>query len=232
MHQNLRAVTVNRESVLCVGAGRGIAEVGKRRDGIARLEIGLAVQILGLDKGDVLVLARCANEYVSGDALMVEDFDKVANAQVLPGAALPVWSGSRTVANTVVVIFGFGSAAGGRSNGLLEGFGCDRVRKRLTGLGKPIFADPGGQSADKSFALRLHCVAIHIVSTSTIEDMDFRMVDDPIRLMAFDVLICILDRSHADNNGQGKNGQARRDRSKLGDELENDDEGEKSTRER
>jgi hypothetical protein len=68
---------------------------------------------------------------------------------------------------------------------------------------------------------------IHIIPT--VEDMDFRMVDDPIRLMALDVLVCILDRSHAQNSDQGKKDQAGGDGRKLGDELEDGNEGEKST---
>lgn len=48
--------------------------------------------------------------------------------------------------------------------------------------------------------------------------------------MALDVLICVLDRSYAQNNDQRKYDQARRDGRELGDELEDGDESEKSTR--
>jgi hypothetical protein len=61
------------------------------------------------------------------------------------------------------------------------------------------------------------------------EDMYFRKVDDPIGLMALDVLVAILDPSHAQNDDQGKEDQGRRDGRELGDELEDGNEGEKST---
>ena len=110
VHQNLRAVAFDPESILCVGTRRGIAEVGKRRDGIARFEIRLAIQIFGLDEGNILVLARCADEYVGRDALMVENLDKVADAQVFPGGALPVRFG---IGCTIVVIFGICAVTAG-----------------------------------------------------------------------------------------------------------------------
>ena len=59
--------------------------------------------------------------------------------------------------------------------------------------------------------------------------MYFRKVDDPIGLMAFDVLIRILDPSHAQNDDQGKEDQAGRDGGELWNELEDGNEGKKST---
>ena len=141
VHQNLRAVAFNPESILCVGTRRGIAEVGERRDGVARLEIGLAVQIFGLDEGNILVLARCADEYVGRDALMVENLDKVADAQVFPGGALPVRFG---IGGTIVVIFGIYAVTGGRGGRLLKSFGWSTVGERLIGLCKLFFADALG----------------------------------------------------------------------------------------
>jgi hypothetical protein len=63
--------------------------------------------------------------------------------------------------------------------------------------------------------------------SSPFENMYFRIVDDPIGLMALDVLVRILDPSHAQNDDQGKDDQARRDGSELRDELEDGNEGEK-----
>lgn len=60
--------------------------------------------------------------------------------------------------------------------------------------------------------------------------MYFRKVDDPVRLMALDVLVSVLNRSHAQNDDQGKNDQAGGNGSEFGDELEDGNEGEKSTR--
>ena len=60
--------------------------------------------------------------------------------------------------------------------------------------------------------------------------MYFRKVDDSIGLMALDVLVRIFDRSHAQNDDQGKDDQARRDGFELGEELEDGNNGEKSTR--
>ena len=60
--------------------------------------------------------------------------------------------------------------------------------------------------------------------------MYFRKVYDPIGLMALDVLIRIFDPSHAQNDDQGKEDQARRDGSELRNELEDGNESEKSTR--
>lgn len=65
---------------------------------------------------------------------------------------------------------------------------------------------------------------------SPIESVDFRIVDDPVRLMALDVFICVLERSYAQNDNQRKYDQARRDGRELGDELEDGDESEKSAR--
>lgn len=131
VHQSLRAVALDLELAVWARAGFGIAEVGERRDGIPRLEVGLAVQIFSFDERDVVVLARRANEYVSRDALMVHDLDKVADAQVLPRSALPARVVPRAgFAEIVVVVFVIGDVARWRS-GLFVSFGWSRVRERL-----------------------------------------------------------------------------------------------------
>jgi len=80
VHLNLGTVALDPEDVLRVRARRSAVEVREGRDRMSRLEVRLSVQVLRLDKRHVLVLARRADEYVSGDALVVHDLDKVADA--------------------------------------------------------------------------------------------------------------------------------------------------------
>ena len=137
VHQRLRAVAFYLERIVRARARFGVAEVGERRDGIPRLEVGLAVQIFGFDERDVVVLARRANEHVGRDALVVHDLDKVADAQVLPRGALPVRlvprAGWFAEIDVVLFVVGIGDVARWR-NGLFEGFGWGRVRERLSAL--------------------------------------------------------------------------------------------------
>ena len=132
VHQSFGALALDLERAVCARAGFGVAKVGERRDGVPRLEVGLAVQIFSFDKRDVVVLARRADENVGRDALVIHDLDKVAYAQVLPRGALPVRLVPRAgFAEIVVVFFVIGDVARWRS-GLFESFGWDRVRERLS----------------------------------------------------------------------------------------------------
>lgn len=133
VHQHLRAVALYLERIFRARARFGVAKVGERRDGIPRLEVGLAVQIFSFDERDVVVLARRANEYVGRDALVIHDLDKVADAQILPRGALPMRLVPRAgcLAETVVVLFVIGDVTG-RRIGLFESFGWNRVRERLS----------------------------------------------------------------------------------------------------
>src|SRR6267142_2718234 len=135
VHQHFRAVAFYLESIARAGACLGVTEVGERRDGIPRLEVGLSVQIFGFDERDVVVLARRANEYVGRDALVINDLDKITDAQILPGAALPVRSGSSAgFVGFIFIVFGIGNVASRRGSGLFDSFGWSRVRGRLSVL--------------------------------------------------------------------------------------------------
>lgn len=135
VHQHFRAVTFYLESIVRAGACPGVTEMGKRRDGIPRLEVGLSVQIFSFDERDVVVLARRADENVGRDALVIYDLNEITDAQVLPCAVLPV--GSRSSAGFIrfiFVVFGIGNVASRRGSGLFDSFGWSRVRGRLNVL--------------------------------------------------------------------------------------------------
>jgi len=83
-------VAFDRECVECVGAVLGSAKIRKKWDGIAGLEVSLAIEILGFEKSDVLVLGGRAYKHIRGDRFILRDFYKVAYADILPESILPV----------------------------------------------------------------------------------------------------------------------------------------------
>ena len=91
VHVGVRTVAFDCEWVERTGAVLGGAKISESRGRVAGLEVGLPIKVLGFDKGDVLVLGGSAYKDVRGDRLVVHDFHKVADADVLPEDFGPVY---------------------------------------------------------------------------------------------------------------------------------------------
>lgn len=92
VHVGVGTVAFDSEGVGGTGTVVGRAEVSESGRGIAGLEVRLSVEVLGFDKGDVVVFGGSAYKDVSGDRFIVQDFDKVADADVLPEGLGPVYA--------------------------------------------------------------------------------------------------------------------------------------------
>lgn len=106
VHVGVRTFAIDCEWVGGAGAILGGAKVSESRGRIAGLEVGLSIEVLGFDKGDVLVLGGSAYKDICGDRLVVHDFDKVADTDVLPDVLAPVYVGSLVIGEDMVVLDG------------------------------------------------------------------------------------------------------------------------------
>ena len=98
VHVGIGTVAFDCERVELSGAVLRGAKIRKSRRGIARLEVGFAIEVLSFEKGDVFVIRGSAYKDVCGNGIVVHDFDKVADAYVLPEGLAPVnvrWLGTR-----------------------------------------------------------------------------------------------------------------------------------------
>lgn len=108
VHVGVRTVAFDCEGIEGTGAVLGGAKVSKGRRRVAGLEIGLSIEVLGFDKGDVLVLRGSAYKDVRRNRFVVHDFHKVADADVLPEGLAPVYVGGlvirKGIGGVVVVV--------------------------------------------------------------------------------------------------------------------------------
>lgn len=196
VHVGIGTVAFDCEGVERAGAVASGAKIGKGRGRIARLEVGLAVEVLGFDKGDVLVLGGGAYKDVCGDRFVVRDSDKVADVDVLPEDALPVYVGSGAV--MVELDGGVGE--------------CGRLG---VGLGTGAFRD---DAPDKGASL---CAGEVVIGPAWArEDPDGGVVDAAVRLVALDVFVRVLDGGDSEDDDDGEEDEAGRDGGELWEELE------------
>lgn len=203
VHVGVGTVALHLERVEGAGAVLGGAQVGKGGGRIAGLEVGLAVEVLGLDKGDVVVLGGRTDEDVGGDGLVVEDLDKVADADVLPEGLGPV--------RGAVGVCGVELDGGLGERGLGAGAGRDAAgddapdKGASLGAGR-VWVGPGGAG----------------------EDADGGVVHAAVGLVALDVFVGILDGGDAEDDDDGEKDEAGGDGGELWEELEDGDEEEEA----
>ena len=128
--------------------------------------------------------------------MVVRDFDKVADADVLPEDSVPVYVGS----GVVMVELDGGVGGWGR---LGVAVGTDAFRDDAPDKGASLCAGevgigPGGAG----------------------EDSDGGVVDAAVRLVALDVFVRVLDGGDSEDDDDGEEDEAGGDGGELGEELE------------
>lgn len=171
VHVWIGTVAIDSERGGCTECGG--AKVGESRGGVAGLEVCLSVEVLGFDKGDVVVLGGGAYEDVCGDGFVVEDLDKVADMDVLPEGLGPVQGG---------VGVGLDRGVGGRAGARRD----DAPDKGARFGAGEVWVGPGRPR----------------------EDTDGGMVDAAVGLVAFNVLVCILDGGDGEDDDEGQDDEA------------------------
>lgn len=84
--------TVDAEVILCIGDFLGRSEMGEGGTSSTRFEIGLSVQVLGLDKSDILLFGCSAYKDVGWYSLVIHDLYEITYANIFPCRHLPVRS--------------------------------------------------------------------------------------------------------------------------------------------
>ena len=123
VHVGIGTVAFDCERVEGTGAVLGGVKIRESGGRIAGFEVGLAIKVLGFDKGDVLVLGGSAYKDVGGNGFVVHDLDKIANADVLPEGLGPVCVGMREGIGRVVMVELDGGVCGGGRLGVSGGTG-------------------------------------------------------------------------------------------------------------
>lgn len=260
VHVRVGPVALDREGLAAVRRGGGVAHVRERGRGVARLEVRLAVQVLRLDVRHVLVLARRADEDIGRDLLVVDDLDDVAHTHVLPRRLAPVrarllvlvveqavvatigTSGVFRVVvvvklNVTVVMADFGTlwwrTTGVRfgGNGFWGSTACLHFDVRSTfGAPRGPFAPAaaGDEATDKR--LLFARARVGVLKVGADERADLALVDAFIRLVAFDVLVPVLDGGDAEDDDEREDDETGRNGRKFFKELEDGDPSEEAAR--
>ena len=66
-----------------------VADPHRRLEGLARLQVGLAVEVLGLDEADTVRVRRRQDDHVGRDLVVLLEQDHVADFELFPERALP-----------------------------------------------------------------------------------------------------------------------------------------------
>lgn len=212
VHVGVRTVAFDCERVERTSAVLGCAKISESRGRVAGLEVGLPIKVLGFDKGDVLVLGGSAYKDVGGDRFVVHYFHKVADADVLPEGLGPVYIWGPVMRE------GVGRAVLVELDGRVRGCGGLWVSARTDTL--------GDDAPDKRAALGAG--EVWVGPARTREDPDGGVVHAPVRLMALNVFVSVLDGSNAEDDDDGEEDEAGRDGGELWEELEDGDEEEEA----
>jgi hypothetical protein len=212
VHVGIWTVAFDYEWVERTGAVLGCAKISESRGRVTGLEVGFPIEVLGFDKGDVLVLGGSAYKDVRGDRLVVHDFHKVADADVLPEGLGPVYVWGPLMRE------GVGRAVMVELDGGVRGCG---------GLGVSAGTDTCGDDAPDEGAA-LGAGEVWVGPAWTREDSDGGVVHATVRLMALDVFVSVLYGGDAEDDDDGEEDEAGRDGGELWEELENGNEEEEA----
>lgn len=192
----------------------------QNRTSAPRFEVRLSVQVLRLDKCNILLFRSRADKDISRDGIVIEDLDHIPNAHVFPGRDLPVWSRVSCGVVEQVVMFRSLYDLSIIKFKTVKLF-LDRGRRRVvSGLSpfrrssslKHLYLRRHGilallgttldelwyEAANKGLALALH--SIMVVEVASCEDTSLRIIYGPVGLVSLDVFVSIFQRGDSEND--------------------------------
>lgn len=221
------------EGIHGVAAIPGGPKVGQDRTSTPRLEVCLSIQVLCLYKGNILLLGSGADEDISRDGIIVENFDDITDSDVFPGSDLPMGAGvARGVVKEVNVVrfcafydfsiivldavkdflFWRGWGILGCRNTFRRGCPLEHVDVSMTWIFSLLLCgtldELWYEAANKGLALPTHGIVVLEVATS--KNAGLGIIDCSVRLMALDVFVSIFQSGDCENDKEGEDDETGR----------------------